>query len=102
MVYFKIEEPNKEVKYITSVDGANGTLTFQPTKDKNAYMKDEGFFADSKYEFLKFHFKEKYPELKYLKLESSWDPHYQTPNDPHEEEEGQADGINLEAPIYAA
>lgn len=66
MAYFVIEEPNKKRKYIKSVDGANGTLTFQ-SDSYGAFHKNSGIIADSTEDYLKFHFMEKYPELKYLK-----------------------------------
>ena len=71
MAYFKINEPNKEPKWIKSVDTANGTLEFQNSRD-NAWYKDSGFFADSEAQFLKFHFKEQYPELEYLSVDCSY------------------------------
>ena len=76
MVYYKIEEPNGNVKYIKTINGAEGTLEFQDDKN-GAYCRDEGFFADSDFEFIKFHFTEKYPELQYMKRESSWNSHYE-------------------------
>jgi hypothetical protein len=71
MVYFKINDPNNGVKYIKEVDGAKGTLEFQEDK-KGCMCKDEGFYADSEFSYLQFHFKEKYPELQYMTKESSW------------------------------
>ena len=62
MAYFKISEPNKPIKWIKDVDSANGTLTFQKSRD-GAHFEDEGFFAESEMDYIKFHFKEKYPEL---------------------------------------
>lgn len=75
MVYYKIEEPNGNVKYIKDVNGAEGTLEFQ--EDRNGCLcKDEGFFADSEFEYIKFHFKDAYPEIEHLKMESTWNRHY--------------------------
>ena len=76
MVYYKIEEPNGNVKYIKTINGAEGTLEFQEGRN-NAYCRDEGFFADSDYEFIKFHFMGKYPELQYMKRDSTWNPRYE-------------------------
>ena len=42
MAYFKISEPNKPIKWIKDVDSANGTLTFQKSRD-GAHFEDEGF-----------------------------------------------------------
>ena len=71
MAYFKISEPNQPTKWITEVDGANGTLTFQTTRE-GAHCEDEGFFADSEFEYIKHHFIEAYPELEYMSIDSDW------------------------------
>ena len=71
MAYFKISEPNQPPKWIKEVDGANGTLTFQDSRE-GAHFEDEGFFADSEKEYIEHHFMEKYPELKYMTIDSSW------------------------------
>jgi hypothetical protein len=71
MAYFKISEPNKPIKWIKDVDSANGTLTFQNSRD-GAHFEDEGFFAESEMDYIKFHFKEKYPELEYVSIDSEW------------------------------
>jgi hypothetical protein len=71
MAYFKITEPNKPTKWIKEVDGANGTITFQNERE-GAYYEDEGFFADSEFDYIKHHFTEKYPELEYMHIDSSW------------------------------
>jgi len=71
MAYFKIAEPNKDVKYIKSIDRANATLEFSPTKD-GCFQQDSGFFADSELQYLKFHFTKKYPELEYVSIEGRY------------------------------
>lgn len=67
MAYFKIEEPNKPVKYISEVDTKEGTLTFCGSEE-NAYKRSTGIIADSMRDFIMFHFKEQYPEVKYIKV----------------------------------
>lgn len=71
MAYFKISEPNQPTKWIKEVDGANGTITFQNTKE-GAYYQDEGFFADSELDYIKHHFMKDYPELEYMTIDSEW------------------------------
>jgi hypothetical protein len=71
MAYFKIEEPDKPVKWIKSIDGANCTLEFTD-KVEEARYEDDGFFADSEKGFLEFHFMDKYPELQYMTLDSKY------------------------------
>ena len=65
MAYFKIEEPDKPVKWIKKVNGADGTLEFTDNIN-DAYYQDSGFFADSEKGFIEFHFMEKYPEIQYM------------------------------------
>ena len=64
MVY-KIEEPNKQPKYIATVNEANTTLTFT-TSESSAYQRYDGIIGNSTFDYLKFHFMEKYPELQYM------------------------------------
>jgi len=66
MAHFKIEEPNKKPKYIKSVDEANGTLTFTTDRGE-AYSRSSGIIANSTFQYLQFHFMERYLELKYMK-----------------------------------
>jgi len=72
MAYFKIEAPNEKVKYIKDVDRVNETLTFS-TNREGCYEEDEGFFADSAFDYLKFHFTEHYPELEYMSIDTRYD-----------------------------
>lgn len=72
MAYFKIDEPNKPVKWIKDVDRVNGTLTFTENRDECELEKDSGFFADSELSYLKFHFTEDYPEMKYCYVDCDY------------------------------
>lgn len=110
MAFFRIEEPNQPPKYIKSVDGANETLEFTNSTD-DAYYKDSGFFADSEYEFLMFHFKNSYPELQYMKIDTGWHPHDEDVLNQVQEEDavavgnivmGDIDAVEEEAPIAVA
>ena len=71
MAYFKIQEPNKPIKYIKKIDRANGTLEFSETRD-GCFEQDSGFYANSEFAYLKFHFTEAYPELEYMKIDDVW------------------------------
>jgi hypothetical protein len=71
MAYFKIEQPGHEVKYIKEIDRANGTLEFSTSK-AGCFQQDSGFFADSEFAYLKFHFTEAYPELEYMTIDNDW------------------------------
>lgn len=62
---FKIEEPNKPIKYIKKIDEANGKLTFTPNSSE-AYYRSSGIIGNSVFQYIKFHFTEEYPEIKYL------------------------------------
>lgn len=66
MAYFKIEQPNQPIKWIKNVDEANGTLTFTTYRGE-AYSRSSGIIANSTFQYLQFHFMERYPELKYMK-----------------------------------
>lgn len=72
MAYFKIVEPNKDPKYIKEIDRANTKLKFSKNR-KGCFQQDSGFFADSEAMYLKFHFKEEYPELEYMKIVDEWE-----------------------------
>ena len=72
MVIFKIEAPNEKVKYIKDVDAANETITFTEKQSEVNYSMEEGFFADSEFDYLMFHFKKNYPELEYMKKYSTY------------------------------
>ena len=87
MAYFKITEPNKPSKWIKEVDGANGTLTFQTTRE-GAHCEDEGFFADSEFEYIKHHFIEAYPELEYMTIDSEWGDYGEDAQEAEEAEVG--------------
>ena len=80
MAYFKIEEPDKPVKWIKKVNGADGTLEFTDNIN-DAYYQDSGFFADSEKGFIEFHFMEKYPEIQYMTLDMGRD-YNDEPGDP--------------------
>ena len=69
MAYFKISEPGHPIKYIKEIDRANGTLEFSEDK-KGCFQQDSGFFAESEFSYLMFHFKEAYPELEYMTIDS--------------------------------
>ena len=71
MAYFKIEQPNQPTKWIKSIDRANGTLEFSETRD-GCFQQDSGFYANSEFAYLKFHFMEAYPELEYLSVDCSY------------------------------
>lgn len=72
MAYFKITEPQKEEKWIKEVNLKDGTLEFTEKLDNRCHYKDDGFYADAEVGFLKFHFREKYPEIEYVTQESRW------------------------------
>ena len=75
MAHFIIKDPNNGTKWIKNVDGASGTIEFQDSS-KDAYYRDSGFFADSEFEFIKFHFIKQYPELEYMQIDNGWGSTY--------------------------
>ena len=88
MAYFKINQPNQPPKWIKEIDRANGILEFS-TDRKDCFQQDSGFFADSEFAYLKFHFTEAYPELEYMSIDTDWSSHYdivqETPQMPNNE-----------------
>ena len=97
MAYFKIQEPNKPVKYIKNIDRANGTLEFSENRD-GCFQQESGFYADSEFAYLKFHFTEAYPELQYMTIDNDWTMDeaviQEAPNDPWALEEAAPQPIN--------
>jgi hypothetical protein len=73
MAFFRIDEPNKPTKWIKDVDRANGTLEFTEDRDDSDFERDSGFFADSELDYLKFHFTDEYPEMKYCTVDNDYD-----------------------------
>jgi hypothetical protein len=71
MAYFKISEPNQPIKYVATVDDANGKLTFSTTR-QGSYCRSGGIIADSERDRLEFLFKSEYPELKYLTVDTTY------------------------------
>lgn len=71
MAVYRIEEPNKAVKYVKEIDEHNCKLTFTTSKSQ-AYSRGDGIVGNSVGQYLKFHFMEDYPELEYMTVESSW------------------------------
>ena len=94
MAHFIIKDPNNGTKWIKNVDGANGTIEFQDSS-KDAYYRDSGFFADSEFEFIKFHFIKQYPELEYMQIDNGWGSSY-VPGE-GDAEEGDAVGVAVHA-----
>ena len=93
MAYFRIKEPNEPTKYIKSVDGANGTLEFTRNR-REAMYRDCGFFADSDFEFIKFHFMKEYPEIQYMDIDDGY-----SETDEPMEGAAQINAIAWEAPM---
>jgi hypothetical protein len=62
---FKLNTPNGETLWVKKIDKVNETLEFTKNKDE-AYYRDGDFYTKSELDFIKFHFKDKYPEVKNL------------------------------------
>jgi hypothetical protein len=105
MAYFKIEQPGHAVKYIKEIDRANGTLEFSENRE-GCFQQDSGFFADSEFAYLKFHFTEAYPELEYMTIDTSYKPRnlyavQEAPNDPFNMET-EEDEVEMAEPVNGA
>ena len=64
MSYIVIHKNGQPDKYIKSIDRVNKTLEFT-TNTSEALNKMGGFWIEAEIDYLKFHFKEQYPELQY-------------------------------------
>lgn len=64
MALIKIAEPNKKVKYYAGIDQQTEELKFTE-KASEAKHISSGFWLDSEFDWVMFHFKDKYPELQY-------------------------------------
>lgn len=62
---FKLNTSNGETLWVKKIDKVNETLEFTKNKDE-AYYRDGDFYTKSELDFIKFHFKDKYPEVKDL------------------------------------
>jgi hypothetical protein len=62
---FKLNTSNGETLWVKKIDKVNETLEFTKNKDE-AYYRDGDFYTNSELDFIKFHFKDKYPEVKDL------------------------------------
>lgn len=63
---FKIDEPGKHTKWVKRIDKVNETLEFTENESE-AYYRDGGFYTKSELDFIKFHFKKKYPEVAFMR-----------------------------------
>lgn len=96
MAYFRIKQLDQPTKYIKSMDGANGTLEFTENV-REAMYRDMGFFADSDFEFIKFHFTKDYPELENMDIYDGY-----SDEDKCEEADNLWGAVNVEEPIAVA
>ena len=64
MSYIVIHKNGQPDKYIKSIDRVNKTLEFT-TNNSEALNKMGGFWVEAEIDYLKFHFKEHYPEVQY-------------------------------------
>lgn len=66
MSYIVIHKNGQPDKYIKSIDRVNKTLEFTANSSE-ALNKSGGFYIEAEIDYLKFHFKEQYPEVQYAK-----------------------------------
>lgn len=66
MSYIVIHKNGQPDKYIKSIDRVNKTLEFTANTSE-ALHKPCGFYIEAEIDYLKFHFKEQYPEIQYAK-----------------------------------
>lgn len=73
MSAFYLEDKDGVKNYIKSIDTANETIEWTTTPDSDRlYTNSSGFFADADMDFIKFHFKDKYPNIADLQEDTSY------------------------------
>ena len=65
---FKIETPQGKVSWVKSIDTVNETIEFTENRDE-AYYRDGGYYTRAEADFIKFHFKERYPEVELITID---------------------------------
>lgn len=73
MVAFYITDKNGKKLYVKSIDKANETIewTDNPSKE-GVYTNSSGFYANADFDFIKFHFMDKYPNIDTLKEDENF------------------------------
>jgi hypothetical protein len=64
-------ETNDGRKYIKEIDYAQGKLTFT-TKESDAYVGRDGFYANATRDMIRHGFSEEYPEIANLQCEAAY------------------------------
>ena len=73
MSAFYLKDKDGVKRYIKSIDTANETIEWTTTPDSDRlYTNSSGFFADADMDFIKFHFKDKYPNIDDLQEDASY------------------------------
>lgn len=72
MAKFVIEEPGKPLKWVKTFDKVNQTISFTTDPDEPVYEREGGWFAEAEASYMKFHLKDKHPEIMYVKPDRDW------------------------------
>ena len=73
MSAFYLEDMAGVKRYIKSIDTANEAIEWTTTPDSDRlYTNSSGFFADADMDFIKFHFKDKYPNIANLQEDTNY------------------------------
>lgn len=75
MGYFRVKDSQGNPKWVKEIDTVNGTLKFTDKKEQ-AYHRDGDYFSKAEGEYIKFNFKEKYPEISTLVVELGYAKEY--------------------------
>lgn len=72
MANIVVTNPDGSKKYVKTINQHDEELEFTKNKSE-AYDRSSGFYINSEIDFLKFHFKEKYPEIMTAKAVPDYD-----------------------------
>lgn len=72
MAKFIIVQPGKPDMWVKEVDKVNKTISFTTDPDEAVYEREGGWFAEAEANYMKFHFKDKHPEIMFVKPDRDW------------------------------
>ena len=58
--------------YVKALDKSNGEIEWTEYKNGQLYRREDSFYSQSELEFMKFHFKDKYPYMDTLQRDTDF------------------------------
>lgn len=72
MSAFFVKDNEGKRLYVESIDKANESITWTDDPQNGVYRNTSGFYADADFDFIKFHFKDKYPYIDTLEEDEGY------------------------------